>query len=96
MAEKSENLLEEYRNLVTLLEKFRITFKDVILIKDAQQQANISTKNEFEKLLCHLSYYNKKSEIGLKDKVTSISSILKLKKDKAERSFLQCDDNLRI
>ncbi len=81
MAEKSENLLEEYRNLVTLLEKFRITFKDVILIKDAQQQADIATKNEFEKLLCHLSHYNKKTEMGLKDKVDTISSILKLYKD---------------
>ncbi len=51
LAENSENVAEESRNLSNLLEKFRIDFKDVIVISDAHQQAKPSSKNEFENLL---------------------------------------------
>ena len=60
MAENLENIVEERRNLTTLLQKFRIDFKDVTLIANAHTQADMATKNQFEDLLLQIQDSNGK------------------------------------
>ena len=58
LAENLENIVEERRNLTTLLQKFRIDFKDVTLIANVHTQADMATKNQFDDLLLQIQDSN--------------------------------------
>ena len=79
LATRMNELVAEQKGLATMLAKFRIEFKDLIIIPDVTKKATQSTKAEFDAMIAGVS----------SDVMTE--SILQDKRERTNRYLLSCN-----